>query len=290
MQPAKISEDFLEGSADGIVEWNMLNMDGELSTPSLSGAIGPGIRTLLRPHWTYNAHCGDGIVPVNHVLKFETFGKKCVLRSKLRQDFRLRLVATRDESGSLNRAHLVLRGDLLRVNESHELVGQAEFWLALTRPVSPVGKHRPTELPSALTFLKEHEPTEDDLVSRSIESYRCENCADGREYHERTSVVFHMDRSDSYQHINTNVYMDQVLDYLALLYHKSGGNTGRMRFREITIFFRKPFVPGQAAEVELDLVEHEDRFEGAARFYHCDSHGVRNERVSTAMEARGVLA
>ncbi len=82
MQPAKISEDFLEGSADGIVEWDMLNMDCELSTPSLSGAIGPGIRTLLRPHWTYNAHCGDGIVPVNHVLKFETFGKKCVLRVK----------------------------------------------------------------------------------------------------------------------------------------------------------------------------------------------------------------
>ena len=87
-------------------------------------------------------------------------------------------------------------------------------------------------------------------------------------------LAFHMDRSDIYRHINTAVYMSQAQDYLALLYHKVGGDAGRLRFREITIYFRKPFVPGQAAEVELDFVEWADRFHGAVRFYHSDGEGT----------------
>ena len=98
-----------------------------------------------------------------------------------------------------------------------------------------------------------------------------------------------MDRSDIYRHINTAVYMNQAQDYLALLYHKVGGDAGRLRFREITIYFRKPFVPGQAAEVELDFVEYADRFHGAVRLYHSDGEGSRSERISVAMETRGPL-
>ena len=284
------SLEFLEATTDGVVEWNMLNMDSELSTPSLSHAIGPGVRSVLLPHWTYNAHCGDGTVPVNNIVRFVTFGRKCALRSKLRQEFRLRLVTSRGQAGTLDRAHLVLSGDMFQDHETPQHVGCAEFWMALTRPLAPPGKHRPTELPAELAFLKEHEPTEDDLVSRGIESFRCKACSNGRELHDSVPMVFHMDRSDSYQHINTNVHIDQALDYLALLYHNAGGDAGRIRFREITVFYRKPFVPGQAAEVDLELVEHEDRFEGAALFYHCDSDGARTERISTALKARGVLA
>ena len=67
------------------------------------------------------------------------------------------------------------------------------------------------------------------------------------------------------------------------------GAVGRLRFREITIYFRKPFVPGQAAEVELDFVEYPDRFHGAVRFYHSDGEGKRSERISVAMETCGPL-
>ena len=180
--------------------------------------------------------------------------------------------------------------DLFKVEDDHDLVGKAEFWMALTRPLAPSGQHRPTDVPSALAFLNEHSPEEQDLVVRDIESFRCEAPSDGQGYHETKPLVFHMDRSDSYQHINTSVYMDQALDYLALLYHRSGGDAGRLRFREITIYFRKPFKPGHAAEVELDLVEQADKIQGAVRLYHADSTGDRSERISVAMETRGVLA
>ena len=144
-------------------------------------------------------------------------------------------------------------------------------------------------MPEPIRFLKEHEPTEHDLVSRDIESYRCQASGDGQAFHDTIPLAFHIDRSDIYRHINTAVYMSQAQDYLALLYHKGGGDAGRLRFRNITIYFRKPFVPGQAAEVELDFVEYADRFYGAVRLYHSDSEGGRSERISVAMETRGPL-
>ena len=290
MSPAKGSQDFLEGVTEETVEWRMLNMDSELITANLSRTIGPGIHSTLDPHWNYNAKRGDGVVPLNNILRFETFGDRCPLGTKLRQETRLRLVTTRDEDGKLKRGHLVMNCELFSKDvESQPQIGRAEFWMALTRPLAPPGQHRPTDVPEAIRFLKEHEPTESDLVSRDIESYRCEAGDDGRSFHDTMPLVFHMDRSDIYRHINTAVYMNQAQDYLALLYHKVGGDAGRLRFREITIYFRKPFVPGQAAEVELDFVEYADRFHGAVRFYHSDGEGNRSERISMAMETCGPL-
>ena len=109
--------------------------------------------------------------------------------------------------------------------------------MALTRPLAPPGQHRPTDVPEPIRFLKEHEATENDLVSRDIESYRCQASADGQAFHDTIPLAFHIDRSDIYRHINTAVYMNQAQDYLALLYHKVGGDAGRLRFREITSLF-----------------------------------------------------
>ena len=132
----------------------------------------------------------------------------------------------------------------------------------------------PSDVPAGLKFLREHELGEDDLLSRDIESYRCES-NDEKVTHDTQPVVFHMDQSDQYRHINTGKYMDRVLDLLSLQYHKIGGDVGRLRFHEIVIHFRKPFVPGQVADAELDFVQHADRFHGAARFYHCNGDGTR---------------
>ncbi len=290
MVQKKGSLDFLEGVTEETVEWRMLNMDSELVTASLSRTIGPGIHSTLDPHWDYNAKRGDGVVPLNNILRLETFGEYCPLGTKLRQETRLRLVTTRDENGALKRGHLAMNCELFNQDDnSQPQVGLAEFWMALTRPLAPPGQHRPTDVPEAIRFLKEHEATESDLVSRDIESYRCRANTDGRAFHDTVPLAFHIDRSDIYRHINTAVYMNQVQDYLALLYHKVGGDAGRLRFREITIYFRKPFVPGQVAEVELDFVEYADRFHGAVRLYHSDGEGSRSERISVAMETRGPL-
>ena len=290
MAQKKGSQDFLEGITEETVEWRMLNMDSELVTANLSRTIGPGIHSTLNLHWNYNARRGDGVVPLNNILRFETFGVHCPLGTKLRQETRLRLVTTRDENGKLKRGHLAMNCELFnKDNDFQRLVGRAEFWMALTRPLAPPGQHRPTDVPEAIRFLKEHEATEGDLITRDIESYRCRAPADGQTFYDTMPLVFHIDRSDIYRHINTSVYMNQAQDYLALLYHKVGGDAGRLRFREITIYFRKPFVPGQVAEVDLDFVEYANRFHGAVRFYHSGSEGDRSERISVAMETRGPL-
>lgn len=290
MSQKRGSQEFLEGVTEETVEWRMLNMDSELVTANLSRTIGPGLHSTLDPHWNYNARRGDGVVPLNNILRFKTFGVHCPLGTKLHQETRLRLVTTRDENGTLKRGHLAMNCELFNKDDnSQRPVGRAEFWMALTRPLAPPGQHRPTDVPEAIGFLKEHKPTEGDLVSRDIESYRCQASGDGQAFHDTIPHVFHMDRSDIYRHINTAVYMNQAQDYLALLYYKVGGDAGRLRFREITIYFRKPFVPGQAAEVELDFVEYADRFRGAVRLYHSDGDGGRSERISVAMETRGPL-
>ena len=173
MSQAKGSQDFLEGLTEETVEWRMLNMNSELVTANLSRTIGPGIHSTLSPHWNYNAKRGDGVVPLNNILRFETFGVHCPLGTKLRQETRLRLVTTRDESGKLKRGHLAMNCELFNKDSSQRRVGRAEFWMALTRPLAPPGQHKPTDVPEAIKFLKEHEATEGDLVSRDIESYRC---------------------------------------------------------------------------------------------------------------------
>ena len=175
MSQKKGSLDFLEGVTEETVEWRMLNMDSELVTASLSRTIGPGLHSTLNPHWNYNARRGDGVVPLNNILRFETFGVHCPLGTKLRQETRLRLVTTRDEDGTLKRGHLAMNCELFNKDDNSQgPVGRAEFWMALTRPLAPRGQHRPTDVPEAIRFLKEHEPTESDLVSRDIESYRCQ--------------------------------------------------------------------------------------------------------------------
>ena len=236
MSRAKGSLDFLEGVTEEAVEWRMLNMDSELITANLSRTIGPGIHSTLDPHWNYNAKRGDGVVPLNNILKFETFGEPCPLGTKLRQETRLRLVTTRDNDGKLKRGHLAMNCELFNKDADSQLqVGRAEFWMALTRPLAPPGQHRPTDVPEPIRFLKEYEATESDLVSRDIESYRYRASSEGQTFHDTIPHVFHMDRSDIYRHINTAVYMNQAQDYLALLYHKVGGDVGRLGVRVIKI-------------------------------------------------------
>ena len=102
-------------------------MDSELVTSSLSHTIGPGVHSTLRPHWNFNAKRGDGVVPLNNILRFETFGEQCPLRTKLRQETRLRLVTTRMRTDP-ERGHLAMNCELFNKNAgSQPRVGRAEF-------------------------------------------------------------------------------------------------------------------------------------------------------------------
>ena len=265
-------------------------MASELITARLADTIGPGLRQVLRPYWTYDPNRGDGIAPIPHLMHLETFGQQVSLGSRMRQEYRFRLVAARSQSGELTRAHVVMKCTLLQPGApGEERVGSAEIWMALTRPFAPPGERRPTAIPAALAFLTEHPLTETDLGSRPIESFRCQAAPDETITHDNLPLVYHMDRSDSNRHINMHVYPQQALDYLALGYHRAGGDAGRLRFRAITVCFRRPFLPGDVADVELDLVAGQDRFRSALRFHHVAAGGGRSPRISMALQADGVL-
>ena len=280
----------LDEVVNSVVEWNLLNMGGELVTIRLADTIGPGLRRVLRPHWNYDPNSGDGVAPIPHMMSLASRPGRIALGTPMQQHYRIRLVTTRKASGELRRAHLVMQCELVAPGRrSGTTLGNSEIWMALTRPYAPAGQHRITEVPAGLGFLGEHPLRDDDLGHRPIESYRC-TAGDGEElFRDTVPLVYHMDRSDSNLHINMHVYPQQALDYLALSYHRAGGNAGRLRFRAANAYFRRPFLPGDVAEVEVDLVTGGDRFRSALRFYHVPEAGRRSERISMAMEAGGVL-
>lgn len=286
------SVDVLEGTTDGTVESGMLNMNLELVASKLTGTVGSGLYKIIGKHWPdcYDPRQGDGTVLLNHILKFETFGEICPQGTELRQEYQFRLVAARHDNGRLKRGHVVMNCKLFnKETETQTLVAHVEYWMALSRLLAPRGERVPEDVPEEIEFLKEGAPTENDLISRDPESFRCCAFGTGKIFQDTVPHAFHIDRSDQFLHVNTLVYMDQSLDHLALLYQKSKGNPGHLRFRELTIYFRKPFVPGQAAEVEVGVAEQSNRFQGTVRFYHSDGKGGRSERISTAILARGPL-
>ena len=278
----------LEGVVDGVVEWHLLNMAGEVITIRLADTIGPGLRRVLRPHWNYDPNHGDGVAPIPHVMHVAAAAGRVPLGSPMQQRFRIRLVTTRAPGGELRRTHLVMNCAL--VSRQEHTLGSSEIWMALTRPYAPAGAHRITDVPSGLAFLAEQPLSESDLGHRPIESFHCRAGTGEELFRDTLPLVYHMDRSDSNLHINMHVYPQQALDYLALSYHRAGGDAGRLRFRTATAYFRRPFLPGDVAEVEVDLVTGGDRFRSALRFYHVPEPGRRSERISRAMEAGGVLA
>jgi hypothetical protein len=283
--------DYLHAVTESIVAWHMLNMAGELITIRLADTIGPGLRQVLRPYWTYDPGSGDGIAPIPHLMHLETRGRKVALGTPLHQEYRFRLVSARDGDGVLIRAHLVMNCTLFaRASRATGSLGKAEIWMALTRPFAPPGARKLTAVPAALAFLTEHGLTEHELGSRPIDSFRCQAEASETVIHDTLPLVYHMDRSDSNRHINMHVYPQQALDHLALAFHRSGGDVGQLRFRRVTVYFRRPFLPGDVAEVELDLVTGQDRFRGALRFHHDLRPDGRSEKISMALLADGVLA
>ena len=281
----------LDDVVEGVVEWHLLNMAGELVTIRLADTIGPGLRRVLRPHWNYDPNHGDGVAPIPHMMRLAARGGPIALGTPMRQRYRIRLVTTRGAGGALRRAHLVMQCTLAAPRRrSGATLGTSEIWMALTRPYAAPGEHRVTEVPAGLRLLAEHPLREGDLGHRPIESFRCTAGAGEALFRDTLPLVYHMDRSDSNLHINMHVYPQQALDYLALSYHRAGGDAGRLRFRTAAAYFRRPFRPGDVAEVEVDLVTGADRFRSALRFYHVREPGRRSERISMAMEAGGVLA
>ena len=273
-----------------VVEWHLLNMDGELITIRLADTIGPGLRQVLRPHWSYDPNRGDGVAPIPHMMSLAARPGRIALGTPMQQHYRIRLVTTRRAGGVLRRAHLAMSCTLSAPGRAAgTTLGSSEIWMALTRPYAAAGEHRITEVPAGLAILAEHPLRDGDLGHRPIESFRCTAAAGEQLSRHTLPLVYHMDRSDSNLHINMHVYPQQALDYLALCYHRAGGDAGRLRFRTATAYFRRPFLPGDVAEVEVDLVTGAGRFRSALRFYHVPEPGRRSERISMAMEAGGVL-
>ena len=281
----------LDDVVDSVVEWHLLNMAGELVTIRLADTIGPGLRRVLRPHWNYAPNRGDGVAPIPHMMSLAARPGRIALGTRIAQRYRIRLVTTRLGGGELRRAHLVMHCEIVAPERrSGTTLGTSEIWMALTRPYAPHGEHRVTEVPAGLGFLAEHPLRDGDLGHRPIESFRCTAGPGERLFRDTLPLVYHMDRSDSNLHINMHVYPQQALDYLALCCHRAGTDAGRLRFRAATAYFRRPFLPGDVAEVEVDLAIGRQQFRSALRFYHVPEPGARSTRISMAMEASGVLA
>ena len=124
MLQTKGSQDFLEGTTDEVVEWRMLNMDSELITASLSRTIGPGIHSTLSPHWNSNAKRGDGVVPLNNILRFETFRRALSIGDEAAAG---NTVTTGDNTGRERDFEARSSGDELRIVQQRRRLSPASW-------------------------------------------------------------------------------------------------------------------------------------------------------------------
>jgi len=274
------------------IAWPQLNQDSELLPAHLIYSFGPALYRTVQPVWPYALRGPDSIVPVNHVLDFQTFGHRVGLQAELERRVRVEVVADHSPAGMLQRAHLACRCSLHRSEAEHaqDALATGTFWMALTRPLASPARRRIEQLPAELAQIETRASTPQDLIAESINAYHLPwNGEEGALASGHETIVFHYDRSDLYQHVNTVVYMQMGLDQLALTAYRHGMNPAALRFRRLTVYFRKPFMPGDPARVETELHRSGTRFVAAVRYRHLDQLGRPSAKLSTAMRVAGVL-
>ena len=272
------------------IDWRLLSMCGEMITARLTDSLGIGIETLIRPRWSYDPNGAEGIAPIPNALRLRTFGKVLSLGTKITEEFQLRLVSTRDNFQQIVRSHLVLNCILTTNNVNSEVIATAEFWLALTRPFAAPSERKILKIPAALGFLIEQHEQTTDLRNLGEDFFSCSKTVSEEIISDTKEIAYHMDRSDSNRHVNMNVYIDQILDVFAYKFYQCQQDPARLRFKEIIVRYRKPFLPGDLARLCFEIKQNGTSFEGAAKLYHPVNKKKINKVFSIALKTTASIA
>jgi len=264
------------------LSWALINGGGELIPAHIIHIFGEGSYRTVADVWPYHAKRDGGTVPLNHVLRFSTYGHRVRLRQAVAAAYDVRVVRTAGADGTLDRAHLHIVCDLYDQAQPDLKLARGEFWQALTRPFAPPGRRAVRTLPPDLDGFPHADYEASDLVAEPPEAYRIAGAQGGM----GTRWVFQPDRTDGYRHFNTVVYLELAQDMLAQAFSDAHKPVARMAVRDMIVHFRKPFLAGERAAVDVGWRDDGDSFAAAVRLYH-EVDGRPSARPSTALKLYG---
>lgn len=273
----------LSATTFGEARWNMVNQDNELIVAHLNSTMGEAIYTLIEAQYPFEKSRQSGVIPINHVLRYKASGAKVKVGDNLRRETTLNLVGQRDGSGEFRRVHLHGQCDLFAENTT--AVASGEYWIALTKPFAPAEQRRIRDLPAELEVLQLGDYLADAMPLQDIASYNLVQ----PEISEVKREIFHVNQTDVNRHVNTIIYLDIAQDRLADLAFRHGLPVERLRFRNLDVFYRKPFTAGHQYQLTLQWRRSKDTFEAAVLFHHLEG-GRPEAKTAVALRLSGAFA
>jgi hypothetical protein len=273
-----------EWRGESTLEWSQVNAAGRLIPAHLIYTFGPATYAAIREYWAYGPHRSAGVVPVNQFLRFVATGARVRVRDRVETIVRWGPVVERRDSGKLGRAWLLCDCTMRR---DSVVIASGEFWMALTRPFAPAAERRIADLPTELARLGEIALGATDLPRTTLQDLALDR-TDPRVLTAEDVHVFHLDRTDSYHHVNTVVYAHLATDAVARRAWRAGLDVARLEFRDLTMMFRKPFFAGETADVDVELLADGAVVTAVARFTHRGGSGISAAvRMGAALVGQG---
>lgn len=268
------------------VTWSMVNQDAELIPGHLIAATGDASWFGFSKKTGFTPSNCDGVYPLNQVMRFSTYGQKVPLTSDLESHARFRLELQRSANG-IEKGYLHHIVDVYSTVGDKPKVGENEVWMALTRPFGPRDRRNVRELPGIFDCLEEAELPQDAAPLQAIENFAA--LPEGTTIAGEGVIPFHVDRTDMYQHVYTAEYFDSAKDQLARVAWQEGFDFGKLRFKQVESYFRKPFLLGQVGLAQVTLRLQENVFAARVVISHTDRGEQVSQRPSVVVRFEGTV-
>jgi acyl-ACP thioesterase len=104
---------------------------------------------------------------------------------------------------------------------------------------------------------------------------------------ETRDEIFHLNQTDLNRHVNTIVYLDIAQDRVCDLAHRRDLDVGSLRFRELDVFYRKPFTAGHPYRLTISLARTNGAFEASVEFAHLADGQAERTAVAVRLAGTG---
>ena len=264
--------------------WDMVNQADELIVTHLNTTMGEAVYRLFEAQWPFVEQRQSGIIPINHVLRYRTTDARVRVGQPLRRETEIRLFAQPDtDTGRLRRIHL--RGECRVFADNEAPAATGEYWIALTRPFAPADQRRLEAIPERLQALEANAYPDDAPVLHPVDQW-----LPSRPPEQVERDWFHINHTDMNHHVNTIVYLDDAQNRVARCFARQTGlPLEQLRFRELDVFFRKPFGAGQSFEARTWLMLDDTHIDAAVALHHCNPSGLAADTPSVALRMSGLI-
>jgi acyl-CoA thioesterase FadM len=251
----------------------MVNQKGELITSNILSATADATFLPFEEMTGFTPQNCDGVFPLNVVVKYETFGKFVPVEAELISDVRFVLRTQYTENDGireLEHSYLHYEVDIAQSLDPETIVAHNSVIMALTRPFGRPQDRKVKSLPEIFQVLPEA-PIPADFPALQGVGYLTRQPSDTSQVLVGDSVMpIQLNHTDMYQHVYTVIYYRLAEHALSALMYDHGLDHGAANFRLVDSVFRKPFLAGDVAavQVKLELLEDGKNISSVISFRH----------------------